>query len=157
MKAIVVYFSLEGNTKYVADKIAEFTGADELRLEPAKDYPRGNVSKFFWGGKSVVFGESPKLLPYDFDVEKYDLVIIGTPVWAGSFTPPIKTFIKENDLSKKKVALFACSAGGVGKCLDKLKDALPACEVIATFDLISPKKTQSEETVQKIKSFCDGI
>lgn len=37
MKAIVIYFSLEGNSKFVTDKIAEFTGADKLRLETAKN------------------------------------------------------------------------------------------------------------------------
>lgn len=61
-RAIVVYFSLEGNSKYVADVIAEYMEADTLRLEPAKDYPKGNVGKYFWGGKSVVFGDKPKLL-----------------------------------------------------------------------------------------------
>ena len=88
MKTIVVYFSLEGNTEYVAEKISDYLKTDTLRLEPVKEYPRGNFSKFFWGGKSVVFGETPKLVPYNFDASKYDVIIIGTPVWAGSFTPP---------------------------------------------------------------------
>lgn len=158
MKTIVVYFSLEGSSEYVTDKIAEFTKADTLRLEPVKDYPRGNFSKFFWGGKSVVFGEKPKLASYNFDAAKYDMIIIGTPVWAGSFTPPIKTFLSENDLSNKKVAFFAChSGGGAEKCFDKLKQEMPSCKVIATLDLIQPKVKQSEENIAKIKEFCNKL
>jgi flavodoxin len=158
MRAIVVYFSLEGNSKYVADKIAEYIGADVLRLEPLKDYPQGNVSKFFWGGKSVVFGEKPKLVSYDFSATEYDAIIIGTPVWAGSFAPPIKTFLKDNDLLKKKIALFAChSGGGAEKCFDKLKKEMPDCEVFATLNLVNPGKNQQEENVQEIEMFCNRI
>lgn len=158
MKSIVVYFSLEGNSEYVTDKIAEFTKADTLRLESVKDYPRGNLSKYLWGGKSVVFGERPKLASYNFNAAEYDMIIIGTPVWAGSFAPPIKTFLSENDLSNKKVAFFACHAGGgAEKCFDKLKQEIPNCEVIATLDLVQPKVKQSEENISKIKEFCNKL
>lgn len=158
MKAIVVYFSLEGNTRYAAEKIAEYLKADHLRLEPVKDYPHGNISKFFWGGKSVMFGEKPKLQAYDFSPGEYDVIILGTPIWAGSFTPPIKTFISENDLSKKKIAVYAChSGGGAAKCFDKLKKELPDSSVISTLELVEPGSRQKDESIQKIKEFCDSI
>ena len=64
MKTLMVYYSLEGNTKYVAEMIKEYTGADILPLIPAKEYPKGNVTKYIWGGKSAVFGDKPKFLPY---------------------------------------------------------------------------------------------
>jgi flavodoxin len=158
MKAIVVYFSLEGNSKYIADKVAEFMGADTLRLQPLKDYPKGNVSKFVWGGKSVVFGEKPKLAAYDFSAADYDVIIIGTPVWAGSFTPPIKTFIRDNDLSKKKIALYACHAGGgAEECFKKLKQELGDCDVVATLGLAGKGDNQKDEYAQKIEAFCNNI
>ena len=47
MNVAVVYFSLEGNTKYVAEKIARTLGADIITLIPAKEYPTGQVSKYF--------------------------------------------------------------------------------------------------------------
>ena len=158
MKSIVVYFSLDGNSKYVADLIKEHVGADILSLEPVKDYPKGNASKYFWGGKSVVFGEKPKLVPYVFDAKEYDLIILGTPVWAGSFAPPVKTFLRENDLSNKKIALFACSASGEAeKCFSKIKQEIPNGEVIATLSLVNPKVKQLEENSIKIKEFCDKL
>lgn len=158
MKAIVVYYSLEGNTKYVADHIKDNLGADTLRLEPVKEYPKGNASKYFWGGKSVVFGETPKLSAYEFSAAEYDVVIIGTPVWAGSFTPPIKTFLKENALLKNKVAFYACNSGGeADKCFDKLKKELSGCEVVATLSLADPDKNKKDENIMKIKAFCDKI
>ncbi len=158
MKAIVVYYSLEGSTKYVAEKIVQGTGADILRLEPAKEYPKGNMSKFFWGGKSVVFGEKPKLAPYRFAKEDYDFIIIGTPIWAGSFTPPVKTFLSENDLSRKNIALFAChSGGGTEKCFNKLRKELTDCNITSVLSLIEPGKNEKKENVIKIEEFCKSI
>ena len=71
MAAIVVYYSLEGNTAYAAERIASELGADLLRLYPEKEYPDGGFKKFFWGGKSAIMAETPKLKPYTFDAEDY--------------------------------------------------------------------------------------
>ena len=103
MKTAIVYYSMSGNTKYVADKIAERIEADIIRIDPVKAYPDKGAKKFIWGGKSAVMGEKPALHPYEFNVEKYDRIILGTPVWASNFAPPIRTFIKENpDIHGKK-------------------------------------------------------
>lgn len=158
MKAIIIYFSLEGNTKFVAEKINKQTDARILRLNPLKDYPTGKVSKFFWGGKSVVFGDKPKLESYHFDKEDYDVIIIGTPIWAGSYTPPIKTFLSENDLSGKKIALFVCQQGNdASKCFDKFKKELPDCEIVDTLALIDPGKNKTNENQLQIDTFCYNI
>lgn len=155
---MIIYYSFEGNTAYVADKIAEYVEADILRLEPVKEYPRGSVRKYLWGGKSVMFGEMPKLKAYEWNKDKYDTIIIGTPVWASSFTPPIKTFLKENKLSDKKMALFACHAGGgTNKCFEKLKQELGVKEVVETLSLVNPKDKVSEENTKKIKEFCEKV
>ena len=77
MKTIIVYYSLEGNTEYAARQIAAALGADTLRLEVTKAYPTSGFKKFFWGGKSAVMAETPKLEPYRFDGSQYDRVIFG--------------------------------------------------------------------------------
>lgn len=158
MKAVIVYYSLEGNTQFVGDSIAKEIPAKIISLEPVKEYPKGKVSKFFWGGKSVVFGETPPLVPYEFDRKEYDIVIIGTPVWAGCFAPPIKTFLKENDLSGKKIALFACSSGGdAEKCFAKFKKELAGSNIIATLSLVDPKARPKSDNTLKIKDFCNQL
>ena len=68
MKRIVVYFSLEGNTEYIADELAKALPADKLKLVPKKAYSTSGFSKFFWGGKSAVMAEKPELEPYDVDL-----------------------------------------------------------------------------------------
>lgn len=158
MKIAVVYYSLEGNTKLVAEKIAARLGADLIQIIPAKEYPTGKVSKYFWAGKSATFGEAPRLEPYRFDQNKYDLIILGTPIWAGTFAPPLRTFIRENKMTGKKVALFAsCSGGSTEKCFEQLKNELGDCILISTLRLVDPLKDNETELDRHIVDFCVNL
>ena len=158
MKTAIVYYSMSGNTKFIADKIAENIDADVIRIEPVKAYPDSGVRKFIWGGKSAVMGNTPKLQPYDFDADKYDTIIFGTPVWASTFTPPIRTFIEENkaSLAEKKIAVFICfSGGGADKAIDKLKKYIGISKFAAELVLVDPKEKLDSENEKKVKEFCE--
>lgn len=158
MKNIIIYYSLEGSTQLAAEKLAEKLGADTLRLYPKKAYPTGGFKKFFWGGKSAVMAETPALEAYSFEGEKYDRVIFGFPVWAGNITPPLRSFIKENDLSGKKFAAFACQSGsGAEKAFLKLKACLGVEQLDAELILIDPKAKPDAENERKIEEFCASL
>ena len=79
----------------------------------------------------------------------YDLIIIGTPVWAWNFSPPIRSFIKNINLEGKKVALFSCSAGGTEKALNKLEENLKNANMVGKLNLIEPLNKNTEEAKQK--------
>ena len=158
MKTIIVYYSLEENTHYAAQKIAENIGADLLRLHPKKAYPRGGFKKFFWGGKSAVMAEKPALEPYAFKAEEYERVIIGFPVWASNVAPPLRTFVSENDVSGKHLSAFACQSGsGAQKAFAKLAAAAGVEKLENELILIDPKSKPSAENERKIKEFCDTL
>lgn len=160
MRIAIIYYSMSGNTKYVADKIADgikdLGEVDTIRIEPKKAYPDKGAKKFFWGGKSAVMGETPALQPYEFNIEKYDRIIFGTPVWASTFVPPVRTFINENPTVKdKKIAVFTCfSGGGADKAIDKLKKYLGIEGFEAKLILIDPKDNIKDEDEVKIAEFC---
>ena len=162
MKTLVVYYSLEGNSRYVAEKIKECEKEKVtlLELKPVKKYPTGAVSKFFWGGKSAVMGEKPELESYSVTLDEYERVIFGFPVWASRFAPPLKTFIDENReaLKDKRIAAFACFAGsGADKALCKLKEELEIDEFEAEVILINPGNKKSHENELKILGFCERL
>lgn len=158
MNTLIVYYSLEGNTAYAAKKISAELGADTLCLEPVKAYPTGKVSKFVWGGKSAMMSEIPELQPYDFKSSAYDCIIFGFPVWASNIVPPLRTFIRNNDLKGKKIAAFACqTAAGADKAFIKLKNELKIEHFIAELTLLDPKTKPDSTNEQKIKDFCEKI
>ncbi len=157
MKTLIVYYSLEGNTEYAAGKIAAALGARLLRLEPERAYPTGGFRKFLRGGKSAVMAETPKLLPYAFDAD-CDRIVFGFPVWAGNVAPPIRTFIRDNDLTGRRIAAFACQSGaGAEKAFTRLKAAAGIDALEAELVLIDPKKRPSAENERRIRAFCDAL
>ena len=158
MKNLVVYYSLEGNTELVANSIAKELDADVLRLEPVKSYPTGKVSKFVGGGKSAMMSETPKLQPYTFDAARYGRVILGFPVWASNIAPPLRTFIRENDLKDKKICALACqTAAGADKAYAKLKEELGISAFEAELTLLDPKLKPDAANDQKIAAFCEKL
>ncbi|HEX3076439.1 MAG TPA: hypothetical protein VHQ24_06210 [Lachnospiraceae bacterium] len=60
MKTIIVFYSLEGNTKYAAETIAARIGADILELKTQKEKSGGTFSTYFWGGKKCHYGREAK-------------------------------------------------------------------------------------------------
>lgn len=158
MNTLIVYYSLEGNTRWMANEIASRLGGRTIELIPKKAYPDKGFKKFLWGGKSATMKETPELEVYDTDLLDADLVIFATPVWAGTFAPPLRTFIGENDLSGKRFAFAACSSSGnAAGCFAKLREVLGNPEPVAELSLKDPKAKPSDENVMKIDAFCSSV
>ena len=152
---------MHGNVRYVSEKVAKELGADLIELVPVKAYPDKGAMQFIWGGSAVTFKKKPELEPYTFNASDYDLVIIGTPVWASNFTPPLRTFFENNDLTGKKIAVIATSAGGdSAKCVEAVKAAAKADSLAAVLSLTDPKDKPSDENEKQIAAFietCKGL
>ena len=160
MGKLLVFYSLEGNTEYIADRICEKIGCDKLRLIPKKAYKDKGFAKFLWGGKSAVMAETPELESYDVDLDKVDELIIGFPVWASTITPPIRTFLTDNKdaLKEKKIAVYACQAGnGAPKAMEKIRDLLGIDEFVAKAVFIDPKARPSDENEKILEEFTDKL
>ncbi len=157
MKTAFIYYSLEGNMEYIVNKISDKNTVDNIKLIPSKEYPTGKISKFIWGGKSATFGEKPKLTNENIEIDQYDTLIIGTPIWAGTFTPPINTFLHDYKINGKKIILIATHAGGgAEKCFTKMKELLKENTILDTIDFKNPAKSQDniqEEKLNKINQY----
>lgn len=156
MKILVIYYSLTGNAKLVAEIIAEKTGADLLGLKPEKELNSNSLLKHLWGGKQVITKEKPKLLPLAKNPKDYDLIFIGTPVWAFNFCPAVRSFLAENKITDKKIVIFCCHEGMMGKTFQNLKKELANNEIIGQLDLILPIKNK-DKAEQKIQDWLKTI
>lgn len=92
-KILVVYYSLEGNTKLIAETISNEVSADILEVKPKKDIEPHSKIKYLIGGKQAITKEKPELVHYDVNIENYEILFIGTPVWAWTFAPAIRSFL----------------------------------------------------------------
>lgn len=159
MKSVIVYYSLTGNTDLVAKMVAEKIGADLIKLKPEKEIPSSGFGKYFAGGRNVIFNEKPKLLNENLTLEGYDTLIIGTPIWAGSFTPPINTFLSENIIKDKRIFIFATHSPGskTEKCFRKMKEKLTRNRIKETIGFDDVKKMSAKELDDKVRKFCKTV
>jgi len=118
---LVVYYSYEGGTRLIAQTIAAALHSDIMECRPTKDIKSKGLMKYVWGGRQVVFKTHPQLEPFEKNPAEYDTIIIGTPVWAFTYTPAIRSFLSQANLQQKKIGLFCCHEGTKGKTLENLK------------------------------------
>ena len=158
MKTLVAFYTLEGNTEFIAEAIAENLGADTLKLETLKPFPTQAPAKYFKGGMSAVFKLKPKLKNQNIDLSSYDNIVLGTPVWASTYAAPMNTLLKKHKFTGKKVALFLCSAGpDVEKCLVKLRKALEGNEIVGDIDFMNPIKKDKEKMTSKAIAWAESL
>lgn len=158
MKKLVIYYSLEGNTKLISELISKAVHADVLALVPEKEIPKTGFKKFAWGGKSVLFHEKPKLINEEIDLSPYDVIFLGAPIWAGTYAAPFNTYLANCKMVDKKIALFACHAGsGADKCFKNFKTNLPNNHFIGEIDFVDPLKDKIEDTVLKVEKWINTL
>lgn len=157
MKKLIVYYSLDGNTRLIAEAIASAIDADVLVLKPKKEINPKSLLKHFWGGRQVVMKQKPELLPFDKNPQDYDLLFLGTPVWAFDYAPPLRSFFQRVVLKDKKVALFCCHGSMKGKTLENMRSALSGNKILGEIDFQEPLKGNREESTQKAKNWAKAL
>lgn len=145
MIILVIYYSYEGNTRFIADTIAKSIGADLLELKPKKGIQSRGFMKYVWGGKQAVFGEKPELETLNKNPSEYDVIFIGTPVWAFTYAPAFRTFFDTVKLTDKKIALFCCNGGNKGKTFLKMREELKNNQITSEKEFTEPILNQPDK------------
>lgn len=123
-KILVAYFSCTGNTRGLAEKIAEKLGADVYEITPAEPYTDADLDYNDSSSRATVEQNDDGCRPEisgSFDVSGYDTIVLGYPIWWGQAPKILYTFVEGCDLSGKAVVPF-CTSGssGVGSSSDNL-------------------------------------
>lgn len=129
MKSIVIYYSYGGNTRKIAEKIQKELKADAAEIETVKPYIGSYNDVVNQGQREVDSGFMPGIKPLKVDLDQYDTVILGTPVWWYTYAPAMKTFLHSADLSGKRVHPFATNGGWIGHTFKDFKKACSGAEV----------------------------
>ncbi len=156
MKRLVVYYSLSGNTEEAAKKIAEALDADLMRLETVKEMPKSFAAQIIVGGGQVMMKYVPKLKDYDKDINSYDEIILGSPIWNSKGVPAVNAFLEDKVAAGKVTSLFFLSGGGeVKKGLDAITKMLPNLK--NTVSLLDRKHENSKDNDKKTQQFIEKI
>ncbi len=154
MKTLVAYYSRTGHTKFISEKISQLLDAELCAITDKKNRD-GRLG--FIGGGSDAMREKLTDIEVSKSIEEYDLVVIGSPVWAGKIAPAIRKFIVTNDFKEKDVALFVTLDGNKPeKSLENMRSAISAKRIVSECGFTRPMKDQ-EKTELQIKTWCDEI
>ena len=141
MKKLFIYFSLTGNCDLVADFLKE-KGFEIRKLEMKKSLPKSFFFCVLTGGFLAGLGVKSRLKEYDHNIEGYDEIIIGSPIWNGRFSSPINRLLKDIDFKDKNIKFIFTSGSGEGvKALKKVNKLFPSATCIF---LKEPKKYNAE-------------
>ena len=130
MKTLVAYFSASGTTKMVANRLAGAIGADLFGIEPKIPYSNQDLD---WTNKNsrssleMNDGSSrPEVAKKVSNMEQYDKIFVGFPIWWYVAPTIINSFLEQYDLSGKTIVPFATSGGsGMG---ETNKHLAPSCK-----------------------------
>ena len=130
MKKLVAYFSASGVTKNAAEHLATAAGADLFEIKPAVPYTRSDLDWTNKKSRSSVEMNNPDSRPEIAErfsnMENYDTIFIGFPIWWYVAPTIINTFVESYDFSGKTIVPFATSGGsGMGKTVEVLKSLCP--------------------------------
>jgi len=95
----------------------------------------------------------------DFDINplEYDLVILGTPVWAWNISPPMRSFLSKFDLTGKNVALWMCHAGDGIKAMIRFKETLSGANIVESISFQDPLKKDSDGNKEKAITWVESV
>lgn len=127
---LIAYFSCSGVTKSVAQSIANVTGGDLFEIEPKQPYTSADLNWMDKNSRSTVEMKNPNSRPEIAktvpNMEQYDTIYVGFPIWWYVAPTIINTFIESYNLSGKTIVPFATSGGsGAGKTVEVLKKSSP--------------------------------
>lgn len=126
-KILVAYFSYSGTTKNVATALSEKTGADLFEIAPQKEY--SNV--YMQSNSEIRRGSRPELTENVSNMDDYDIVFVGYPVWWHATPAPVNTFLESYDLKGKLIIPF-CTSGG-SDIDETMPTFLDSCDGLAVY------------------------
>ena len=155
-RKLVAYFSASGVTAKVAETLSEAIGADLYEIEPAVPYTEKDLNWMDKKSRSTVEMNDPASRPaiagMRDNMEDYNTVFIGFPIWWYVAPHIINTFLESYDLTGKTIVPFATSGGSeMGKTNEKL---MPSC---AGAKLIEGKVFNHSASHEELAVWVDGL
>ena len=152
---LVVYYSRTGSTRKVAEYITKQLGADMEAIIDMKK--RSGVGGFVLGGRDALGRKETKISEIKIDPSNYELVIIGSPVWAGNIPPAIRTYLNKYKANINSVAFFATSGGlSQVKIFEEVKSLLGK-ELISLMRICTKELKDDSVFNAKLSSFIKSI
>ena len=149
MKKIVVYYSYTGNTKKIANMIKEKLNCDILELTPKIPFSTDYQAVVDEYQNNSIQNKSVEINDIKIDLNQYDEIIVGTPVWWYTISPVVVTFLKNYNLDNKTIIPFATNAGWIGKTFKDIEKLCPNSKIEKEMNIVFESYSDKLKTDEK--------
>lgn len=154
MRTLVVYYSLTGNVRFVGMIVADALRATMEPLTLAEAMPQGILKRLWKGGGQALRKTAPPLIALRHNPDDFQQLVIGTPIWAGTFAPAVRTFLTQHQLQGKRIALYCChGGGGKGKAFARMRDLLAGNTFLGEYACKDPLKQNQDTEAEAIREW----
>ena len=149
-KSLVLFYSWSGNTRRIAQIIAEKTGADLRELQSETPYSQNYNAVLSQAKQEIQQKQYPALRPIDMDWNAYDVVYLGTPNWWSSIAPPVSSFLHEVMPTDKTIIPFCThGGGGEGHIAHDMRSCCIGCDVLPLLSIQGDGGKRAEAQVEQ--------
>ena len=160
MRILIAYYSAGGNTEYVANKIVERLKEHQIeltRIEALQEY-KNSISRYLIGSTRASREIRTPIKATKSDLNSYDLLLLGFPIWAGKLPSPVLTYIDSlTNCSGKKAITFASSHWNFSRYKKVGKNELKAKGMEVILSLSFRGRTIRENELAKINQIKGGV
>ncbi len=147
---LVLYYSLTGGTRQLAEDIATLLQADTAAINVATPYDGSYEEVIARCLQEQEADTVPPLIPLTVDINDYDAIFLGYPIWFGTYARPIMALLKEYDFANKTIIPFCTfGSGGLGASTNSLREACPDAIVIEGYGVRMARLDKAYDEVQQ--------
>ena len=155
-KILIAYFSAQGTTKKVAENLSIVIKSDLYEIKPEIEYTKEDLKWINENARSSIECKNedsrPKLKDKNANIEKYDIIFLGFPIWWYNAPPIIKTFLESYNFNNKTIILFGTSGGSqFGDTVKKLNKYVKGAKII------EGKMLNSRPSIEELKKFVNSL
>lgn len=149
-RVLVLYYSQTGTTEAVAEEIQRQTGADICSIDVTDPYTGSFEETIKRCLEERNADYIPELNPLEINLDRYDVIFLGYPIWFGTYAPPVKALLKQ-DVIKGKIIVPFCTfgSGGLTESTRDLEKALPQCEIRHGYGVRSSRSCEAPEELNR--------
>ena len=153
-KTLVVYYSRTNHTHKIAELIAQGVGANIERILDAQS--REGFLGYMRSGREAMLKRAGQIQPVKEDPFRYDLTILGSPVWSWSLSPPMRSYAITQTHRFKQVAFFCTEGGSGGPRLFRELQTICGKTPVATLEVTEPE-LKSGDYASKVEEFVQQV
>ena len=161
-KSLIAYFSRKGNnyvggsivnlptgnTELIAKKIQELTGSDIFKIETVRSYPEDYTESTNVAQEELRKNSRPELTEIVDDMDSYDVIYIGYPIWYGTMPMAVFSFLESYDFSGKTIIPYCTHEGsGMGNSVRDIKKLCPNAKVLSGLAILGGSVDRADKDV----------